>query len=48
MLKWVIKSLALRKQSILKVTEAIVEYQRDFFLKGFEYLKPMKLKDIAE
>ena len=46
--EWVIKSLALRKQSILKVTEAIVEYQRDFFLKGFEYLKPMKLKDIAD
>jgi RNA polymerase sigma-54 factor len=46
--EWVIKSLALRKQSILKVTEAIVEYQKDFFLMGYDYLKPMKLKDIAK
>jgi RNA polymerase sigma-54 factor len=45
--EWVIKSLALRKQSILKVTEAIVEYQKDFFLMGYDYLKPMKLRDIS-
>lgn len=45
--EWVIKSLKLRKQAILKVTEAIVDYQRDFFLNGYDYLKPMRLKDIA-
>jgi RNA polymerase sigma-54 factor len=45
--EWVIKSLKLRKQAILKVTEAIVEFQKDFFLKGFDYLKPMRLKDIS-
>ena len=46
--EWVIKSLRLRKQAILKVTEAIVEFQRDFFLKGYDYLRPMRLKDIAD
>lgn len=46
--EWVIKSLKLRKQAILKVTEAIVEFQKDFFLKGSEYLKPMRLKDLVD
>jgi RNA polymerase sigma-54 factor len=46
--EWIIKSLLLRKQAILKVTEAIVEFQRDFFLKGYDYLKPMRLKDISK
>lgn len=46
--EWVIRSLKLRKQAILKVTEAIVDYQREFFLNGYDYLKPMKLKDIAD
>ena len=32
----------------MKVTEAIVDYQREFFLNGYDYLKPMKLKDIAD
>ncbi|MEF3254883.1 MAG: RNA polymerase factor sigma-54 [Deferribacterales bacterium] len=45
---WVLKSLNQRKSTIVSVMEAIVEYQRDFFFKGFEALKPLQLKDIAE
>lgn len=37
-----------RKQSLLKVSKAIVEFQRDFFLKGPKYLVPLTLKNIAE
>jgi len=28
--------------------EAITRFQRDFFFNGFEALKPLKLRDIAE
>ncbi|MDY6821720.1 MAG: RNA polymerase factor sigma-54 [Deferribacterota bacterium] len=46
--EWFIKSLYQRDDALVKVTKAIVDYQKDFFIKGFEYLKPMKLKDIAK
>lgn len=45
---WLIKSIQQRQKTIYKVTESILERQKDFFEKGVEYLKPMILKDIAE
>jgi RNA polymerase sigma-54 factor len=33
---------------IIRVTECIVEKQRDFFERGVAYLKPMILRDIAD
>jgi len=45
---WLVKSLNQRQSSILKVVESIVEFQKDFFKKGYKYLKPLKLKNIAE
>jgi len=45
---WLIKSIQQRQRTIFKVTECIVERQKDFFDKGVEHLKPMILKDIAE
>jgi len=45
--KWFIKSIYARQQTILKVTEAIVRHQRDFFDDGREYLQPMVLRDVA-
>lgn len=44
---WLIKSLDQRQQTLLKVTEAITNYQEDFFKYGYEYLKPLTLKEIA-
>ena len=44
---FLIKSLHQRASTILRVAEAIVKYQRDFFEYGIEQLKPMSLKDIA-
>jgi len=45
--RWFIRSVAQRNQTLLKVCRAIVEFQRDFFLKGPKYLKPLTLKNIA-
>ncbi len=44
---WLLKSIGNRQKTIVKVAEAIIEHQPDFFAKGAEYLRPMILKDIA-
>ncbi len=44
---WLLKSISNRQKTIVKVSEAIIKYQPDFFVKGSEYLRPMILKDIA-
>ena len=46
--QWLIRSIDQRRKTIVKVTECIVEKQREFFDKGIEHLKPMILRDIAE
>ena len=45
---WLIKSLDQRNRTIYKVTESIVKFQREFFEKGKDYLKPLNLKTVAE
>jgi RNA polymerase sigma-54 factor len=45
---WLIKSIQQRQKTILRVTEKLVERQKDFFERGIEYLKPMVLRDIAD
>ena len=44
---WFIKSLQQRQQTIFKVMNAILNFQRDFFEKGPEFLNPLILKDVA-
>ncbi len=46
--RWFIRSVAQRNATLAKVCRAIVEFQREFFLKGPKYLKPLTLKDIAK
>jgi RNA polymerase sigma-54 factor len=46
--QWLIRSIDQRSKTIVRVTECIVEKQKDFFDKGIEYLKPMILRDVAE
>jgi RNA polymerase sigma-54 factor len=46
--QWLIRSIDQRRKTIERVTECIVEKQKDFFEKGIEYLKPMILRDVAE
>lgn len=45
---WLIKSIYQRQRTIFRVTKSIVKFQRDFFEKGIEYLKPLVLRDVAE
>ena len=45
---WLIKSITQRQQTLLKVSESIVKFQRDFFEEGPTRLKPLILKDVAE
>jgi len=46
--RWFINSINQRRQTMMKVMQAIVEIQEEFFKFGEGYLKPMILKDIAE
>lgn len=46
--KWLVRALAERNKTILRVAEVIAEKQADFLEKGVEHLKPMTLKTIAD
>jgi len=45
---WLIKSIHQRQRTIYRVTKSIVKFQRDFFERGVEHLKPLVLRDVAE
>jgi RNA polymerase sigma-54 factor len=45
--RWLLKSLEIRNDTLLKVARAIVQRQNDFLLHGEEHMRPMILKDIA-
>ena len=45
--KWLIDSIQQRQRTIVKVTESILKFQRDFFEKGAGCLKPLILRDVA-
>lgn len=46
--RWFLKSLQSRNETLIKVTEAIVERQKDFLDHGEEAMRPLVLADIAE
>lgn len=46
--RWFINSIYLRNKTLLKIASVIVEFQRNFFIKGPKYLVPLTLKDVAE
>ncbi len=43
-----IKNIESRKSTILRIAEAIIDEQQEFIQKGEKYIKPMKMKDIAD
>jgi RNA polymerase sigma-54 factor len=45
---WLIKSIQQRQKTIYKVAESIVKFQRDFFDRGINFLKPLVLRDVAD
>lgn len=46
--QWLIRSIQQRQRTIIKVTRSILKFQREFFEKGPQYLRPLILKDVAE
>ncbi|EMO03228.1 sigma-54, DNA-binding domain protein, partial [Leptospira interrogans serovar Icterohaemorrhagiae str. Verdun HP] len=46
--EWLIRSVNQRRQTLFKVTSAIIEMQIAFFKKGIQHIRPLTLKDIAE
>ncbi len=44
---WLIKSIQQRQQTIYKVTQSIVRFQREFLEHGVSALKPLVLRDVA-
>ena len=46
--RWLIRSLEIRNETLLKVATSIVSRQTDFLEQGDEAMKPMVLRDIAE
>lgn len=46
--QWLLRAIEERRRTIIRVTECIVERQREFFDKGVAFLKPMILRDVAD
>ena len=46
--RWLLKSLEIRHDTLLKVARSIVERQLEFLEQGEEHMRPMILRDIAE
>jgi RNA polymerase sigma-54 factor len=45
--RWLINAINQRRTTMIKVMEAIVEEQKEFFDKGASFLKPLRMSDIA-
>ncbi|THU04620.1 RNA polymerase factor sigma-54 [Lampropedia puyangensis] len=46
--RWFIKNIQQRFDTILRVSEAIVERQKDFFIRGEMAMRPLVLREIAD
>jgi RNA polymerase sigma-54 factor len=46
--RWLIKSLETRNETLLKVANAVVQHQAEFFEKGEQAMKPLVLREVAE
>lgn len=46
--RWLLNAINQRRHTMVRVMEAIVEEQIEFFEKGVDYLKPLIMEDIAQ
>jgi RNA polymerase sigma-54 factor len=44
----IMKCLEERDEAIKKIIKKIIEFQKDFFERGRDYIRPLRLKDIAQ
>lgn len=45
---WLIRSILQRRNTLYKISEAIVNYQKEFLDRGVRHLKPLTLKQLAD
>ena len=46
--QWLIEAIEQRRSTLIKVTKAIIQHQRDFLDKGPEFIEPLKMQQIAD
>jgi len=46
--QWIIEAIEQRKHTLLKVSQAVVKYQREFFEKGQQHLRPLPMSKVAD
>lgn len=46
--RWLIESVEQRQNTLLRVSEEIVEHQKEFLDRGMSYLQPLKMQSIAD
>jgi RNA polymerase sigma-54 factor len=46
--RWLLNAINQRRSTMIRVMEAILEYQREFFEKGTSYLKPLIMEQVAD
>lgn len=46
--KWLMDSIAQRRNTLQKVTQAIIDHQRAFLEKGPDFIEPLKMQEIAD
>jgi len=46
--RWLLNAVAQRRETLLKVSQTIVDFQTDFFEKGQKALKPLKMQQVAD
>ncbi|SJZ41622.1 RNA polymerase factor sigma-54 [Selenihalanaerobacter shriftii] len=45
---WLIKSIEQRRMTIYRIAKVIAELQQEFLEKGFKYLRPLTMQDVAD
>jgi RNA polymerase sigma-54 factor len=46
--RWLLNAINQRRTTMIRVMEAIVEYQREFFEKGTSFLRPLIMEQVAD
>lgn len=46
--QWLIEAIQQRRNTLLKVAQAIVDYQKNFLDRGPEFIEPLKMQQIAD
>ena len=46
--KWLIRNIEQRRQTILRIATAIVDFQEEFLERGVEFIRPLTLQEIAD